>query len=60
MKKNQYIAPAICITTVGLENMIARSSGPATTSNAASQDAGMDVKAASREDYNVWDEDWSK
>jgi len=59
MKKIQYIAPAICITTVGLENMIAVS-GPGITSNAASQDAHMDVKAASREDYNVWDEDWSK
>ena len=60
MKKIQYIAPAICITTVGLENMIARSSGPGITSDAASQDVDMDVKAASREDYNVWDEDWSK
>ena len=59
MKKIQYIAPALCITTVGLENMIAFS-GPGTTSKAASQEAGMDVKAASREDYNVWDDDWSK
>ena len=57
MKKNQYITPALFITKVNVENMIA-TSGPALSGDAASQSAGMDVKR-DRRSYNVWDDDWS-
>jgi len=56
--KKTYISPALNVTTLTFENMIAVS-GPEVTTKAATQDAGMDVKQ-NRNDYNVWDDDWSK
>lgn len=56
--KKTYIIPELNITTLAVENMIAVS-GPDTTEKQASQQAGMDVKST-RQDYNVWDDDWSR
>lgn len=57
MNKKAYIIPALCVTKLNVENMIAVS-GPAMSTNSASQDAGMEVKV-DRPSYNVWDDDWS-
>lgn len=60
--KKTYIIPALNITTLAVENMMA-TSGPDVYSNkSAVEQYGMDVKGdlGSRSDYNVWDEDWSK
>ena len=60
MKKTTYITPAIFITKISVENMIAYS-GPETLSTSAAQDAGMDVKVATQSNsYSVWDDDWSE
>jgi hypothetical protein len=56
--KKTYIIPELNITKLAVENMIAQS-GPTTSSQAALPDAHMDVKA-DRNDYNVWDDDWSR
>ena len=60
--KKTYIIPELNITKLAVENMIAQSqtSGPKVDGvNTASQGAGMEVKA-DRNDYNVWDDDWSR
>ena len=59
MKKTVYIAPAVFITKISVENMIA-SSDPRVLNESASQDAGMDVKSSSQSSYNVWNDDWSE
>jgi len=56
--KKTYIIPALNITKMGVVNMIA-TSGPQTLDASASQSAGMDVKVE-RNDYNVWNDDWSR
>ncbi len=56
--KKTYIVPTLDITKLTVENMIAVS-GPGTTEVPADQQAGMEVKTG-RNDYNVWDIDWSK
>lgn len=53
-----YIIPVLNITKLCVESMIALS-GPQTSSVSANQEAGMDVKST-RQDYNVWNDDWSK
>ena len=62
--KKTYIIPALNITTLAVENMMAIS-GPDTLNKSAVQQYGMDVKGdrgdrGSRSDYNVWNDDWSK
>ena len=63
MKKNQYIAPAIEISTIVMEshlmdNSLTSVSGLDGVSNSNSDFTGgaADVKHS----YNVWDDDWSK
>ena len=56
--KKTYIIPELNITKLAVENIIAES-GPTTSSMAARHDVDMDVKA-DRNDYNVWDDDWSR
>ena len=56
--KKTYIIPELNITTLAVENMIAVSV-PDTKEGPADQQAGMDVKS-DRNDYNVWDDDWSR
>ena len=63
MKKNQYIAPAIEVSTIVIESHLMDSSpvnpnGSNSFSNAtegAEREEG-DVKRG----YNVWDDDWSR
>ena len=63
--KKTYIIPALNITTLAVENMMA-TSGPDVYSNkSAVHEYGMDVKGdrgdrGNRSDYNVWNDDWSK
>ena len=60
--KKTYIIPALNITTLAVENMMA-TSGPDVYSNkSADQKYEMDVKGdrGSRSDYNVWNDDGSK
>ena len=57
--KKTYIIPELNITTLAVENMIAVSGPQTIDTTSANQQAGMDVKA-DRNDYNVWDDDWSK
>jgi len=57
--KKTYIIPELNITTLAVENMIAVSGPQTIDTTSANQSAGMDVKA-DRNDYNVWDDDWSR
>ncbi len=58
--KKTYIIPETLITRVNVERMVAAS--PYTTDTVADQTYGMDVKQdrVSRQDYNVWNDDWSQ
>ncbi len=58
--KKTYMIPALKVRKISLENMIATSNGPQTSSTAASDTYGMDVKEERNSSYNVWDDDWSK
>jgi len=60
--KKTYIIPALNITTLAVENMMAISGPDVYSDKSAVQDRGMDVKGdrGSRSDYNVWNDDWSK
>jgi len=62
--KKTYIIPALNMTTLDVENMMAIS-GPHRSETSAVEQYGMDVKGdrgdrGSRSDYNVWNDDWSK
>ena len=58
--KNTYITPALNVTKVNAECMIAASGDQTfTVSNVEVTDGYADVKG-SRNDYNVWSDDWSK
>ena len=56
--KKTYIIPELNITKLAVENMIAQS-GPQTSTTSADSQYDMDVKQQ-RNDYNVWDDDWSR
>ena len=59
MKKNQYTAPALLITKVNAVKMIS-ASPVGLIDNPADPTLGMDVKAATPNNFNVWDDDWSE
>lgn len=60
MKKIQYIAPAIEVIKLDVENMIAES-GPEVSSASADVQYGMDVKGYNGKAGSVdWDDDWSE
>ncbi len=60
MKKNKYTAPALLITKVNAVKMISTSGPELSLDATADQDAGMDVKVATPNNFNVWDDDWSE
>jgi len=57
--KKTYIIPELNITTLAVENMIAVSGPQTIDTTSADSQYGMDVKQQ-RNDYNVWDDDWSR
>jgi len=62
--KKTYLTPEVCITKVGTESMIAISSVEGAdklgVNNAGTSAAGVTSGNVKGEDYNVWDDDWSK
>ena len=65
MKKTVYIAPAVFITKIHVENMIAESvNGVAGVDGLSvggtSSEAGVTTGNVKSESYNVWDDDWSR
>ena len=57
--KKTYIIPELNITKLAVENMIAQS-GPQTSSKFVDSNVEMDVKSSQTDNYNVWDDDWSR
>ena len=62
MKKNQYIAPSICVTAIIVEHMIANSAKSVAGAEGLGKgdDVASGVANAKRNDYNVWSDDWNK
>ena len=66
MKKNQYIAPAIEVSTIVIESHLMQASPLTSVSGLEGVTKGqgefqggvVDVK--SNDNYNVWDDDWSR
>lgn len=59
--KKTYISPEIQLTVINCETLIAQSTMGKYSGDGGSQLVKEDVSSSSRnDDYNVWDDDWSK
>ena len=59
--KKTYIIPEMQLTVIACEQLIAESLGINSSTTVQGTSGGwVKEDATSRDDYNVWDDDWSK
>ena len=58
--KKTYIIPQVELHTMSVEGLIAASDPKVSLGDGTVEAASVDVKSSRPDNYNVWDEDWSK